>query len=237
MPLSTTGQVKNHLIFDSGHRFFILGFIILLGLLCPGCCTHYTNLDQYKQCLRKYHDTRYETDIQSCINGAEKYLHERTARGGTNLALVLDIDETALSNWEEMGGKSKWSMDFGYNDAFFNDWVRQGQCTAIPPVLALYKDAEQAGVKVYFITGRSESLRSATEKNLRQVGYDHWDGLDLKPVGSKASVIEYKSARRKEITENDHCTIILNVGDQYSDLKGGYSEKCIKLPNPFYYIK
>ncbi len=237
MPSSITGLIKNHFTSRSGHRFFILGFIVLLALLCPGCCTHYTNLDQYKQCLRHYHDTRYEADIQSQVSVAEKYLHTRTAQGGTNLTLVLDIDETSLSNWEDLAGKSKWGMDFGFNDAQFNDWVRQAQAPAIAPVLALYKDAEQAGMKVYFITGRSEALRSATEQNLHQVGYDHWEHLYLKPVGSKATVIEYKSSCRKEITENDHCTIILNVGDQCSDLTGGYSEKCIKLPNPFYFIK
>ena len=30
--------------------------------------------------------------------------------------------------------------------------------------------------------------------------------------------------------------IIENIGDQYSDLTGGYSAATYKLPNPFYYI-
>jgi len=32
------------------------------------------------------------------------------------------------------------------------------------------------------------------------------------------------------------CTIIVNAGDQESDLAGGYAERAYKLPNPFYYI-
>ncbi|MGB6550988.1 MAG: HAD family acid phosphatase [Xanthobacteraceae bacterium] len=31
--------------------------------------------------------------------------------------------------------------------------------------------------------------------------------------------------------------MIANVGDQESDLSGGYAEKTFKLPNPFYYIR
>jgi len=31
-------------------------------------------------------------------------------------------------------------------------------------------------------------------------------------------------------------TIIVNVGDQQSDLDGGYAERAYKLPNPFYYL-
>jgi hypothetical protein len=31
-------------------------------------------------------------------------------------------------------------------------------------------------------------------------------------------------------------TIVLNMGDQESDLMGGYAQRTFKLPNPFYYI-
>jgi hypothetical protein len=30
--------------------------------------------------------------------------------------------------------------------------------------------------------------------------------------------------------------IIANLGDQFSDLAGGYAERTFKLPNPFYSI-
>jgi hypothetical protein len=29
---------------------------------------------------------------------------------------------------------------------------------------------------------------------------------------------------------------VLNMGDQLSDLEGGYAERTFKLPNPFYWI-
>jgi acid phosphatase len=225
-------MTRNH-----SRRFFcIFVFSILAGLLGSGCCTHYTNLDQYKAALRNYYTNSYETDIQARIQVAEKYLQTRCAGGDTNLALVLDIDETSLSNWEDIAGSSKWGMDFGYNNDQCIAWEKQEQATAIGPVLALFKAAQQAGVKVFFITGRHENLRSVTAENLQRVGYDHWDGLYLKPDHSTNTVTEFKSSVHKQLAVDDHYTIILNVGDQWSDLKGGYAEKCIKLPNPFYYI-
>jgi hypothetical protein len=51
-------------------------------------------------------------------------------------------------------------------------------------------------------------------------------------------VSKYKSATRKLIEEgqDDGYRIIANIGDQISDLEGGYAKRCFKVPNPFYYI-
>ena len=43
-------------------------------------------------------------------------------------------------------------------------------------------------------------------------------------------------ARRRKLAE-EGWTIILNIGDQESDLAGGFAERTFKLPNPFYYTK
>ncbi|HEX3434983.1 MAG TPA: HAD family acid phosphatase [Solirubrobacteraceae bacterium] len=34
----------------------------------------------------------------------------------------------------------------------------------------------------------------------------------------------------------DGYRIIVNVGDQQSDLDGGFAQRAFKLPNPFYFI-
>ena len=49
-------------------------------------------------------------------------------------------------------------------------------------------------------------------------------------------IAKIKGYDKKEI-ENNGYDIVLNMGDQYSDLKGGYAERVFKLPNPFYYVK
>ena len=50
-----------------------------------------------------------------------------------------------------------------------------------------------------------------------------------------ASAVDFKMPERKKISELGY-TIILCMGDQQSDLSGGYCEKTVKLPNPVYFL-
>ena len=45
----------------------------------------------------------------------------------------------------------------------------------------------------------------------------------------------FKAPERRKLAEQGY-TIILNMGDQESDLRGGYAEKTFKLPNPVYFL-
>ena len=57
----------------------------------------------------------------------------------------------------------------------------------------------------------------------------------MRPVDSHGSPSIFKTAEREAIAKN--FTIILNMGDQQSDLDDGkFAEKAFKLPNPFYFI-
>ena len=48
--------------------------------------------------------------------------------------------------------------------------------------------------------------------------------------------MEYKAGTRKHIEQDLGYDIVLNVGDQCSDLQGGYADHGLKLPNPTYYL-
>jgi len=66
-----------------------------------------------------------------------------------------------------------------------------------------------------------------------------------KRLSSKNPKVEYDSIvkkleesillKRKQITEQGY-SIVLNLGDQKGDLRGGYAEKAFKLPNPYYLV-
>ena len=117
--------------------------------------------------------------------------------------------------------------------------VRAYQATAaskaLVPTLSLAKRAKELGVAVFFITGRPPELREATESNLRREGYE-FAGLVLLPAGARfPSAADFKAPERRKIAEQGY-TIILNMGDQESDLSGGYAEKTFKLPNPVYFL-
>ena len=88
---------------------------------------------------------------------------------------------------------------------------------------------------VFFISARPANLRQATERNLREQGYE-WTGLILLPDGAHfVSAVDFKAPERRKIKERGY-TIVLSLGDQESDLKGGYAERTFKLPNPVYYL-
>jgi len=106
----------------------------------------------------------------------------------------------------------------------------------IRPVLELARFAREQGIAVFFLTGRPERLRAATETNLRAAGYE-WTAVLLKPDAlNTASAVDFKALERKKLTEQGYVVVVVNMGDQMSDLDGGHAERMHKLPNPFYFV-
>lgn len=64
-----------------------------------------------------------------------------------------------------------------YNETQFNEWVALGAAPALPESLKLYKKLLSLGIKVVFLTGRSEVVREITARNLKKVGYYSWEKL------------------------------------------------------------
>ncbi len=232
----------------------LLGFA-LIGMLCgaPAAADIYTdtsaeniqNLASVEQALVYYHDHgNYQDDIARVEKGAADYVAQH-APG--KLAIVLDIDETSLSNWDEMVAD-----DFAYfknapctiEDGKVSSpcgalaWDSLAKATAIGPTLALFKLAQSKGIRVFFITGRHELERKATTEGLHAAGYLGWDDADLlmEPDNLKVnSAADFKAPERAWIEKQGY-TIIANVGDQLSDLAGDHAERAYKLPNPFYEV-
>ncbi len=192
------------------------------------------NLDTLKAQLIKYHDTgTYANDVAAVGTTALTYLKQRVARAkpSEKLAIIVDIDETALSNYRAMV-----VMGFGGTLKQIMDEENKGTDPALATTLALYQFAKANHVAVFFVTGRTQNYRAATESNLTDAGFKNFDGLTMKPEDYREpSVVPYKSLARKAVADQGY-TIILNIGDQQSDLAGGYAEKTFKIPNPYYHI-
>lgn len=183
-----------------------------------------------------YNDGHYEQGIQKQITEAQTYLAQRITENQKlahpkKLALVLDIDETSLSNYADMK-----RMNFGGTMKQINAATAADNDPAIKPTLELFNFAKAHAVTIFFITGRPESQRQETIANLTKVGFSGWHALLMKPDEyNQPSIIPFKSHERAKIEKQGY-DIAVNVGDQYSDLNGGYSDKIFKLPDPFYYI-
>jgi len=197
------------------------------------------NLDLLKAEIRDYVKSgEYQRDIAAVAAKAEAWLVERAARRATpfdgaqgraeRLAVVFDLDETLLSNWPHID-----SLGLGYTAAAWEAWVADGKAPASEPVREVYRTARRLGVDVIFLSGRREHQRAGTEKNLRAIECGEYAALILKPDASKEKAADYKTAQRQRLTSEGR-VIIANLGDQESDLVGGFAERSFKLPNPLY---
>jgi HAD superfamily, subfamily IIIB (Acid phosphatase) len=191
--------------------------------------------------LRQYHDSgAYDRDLATVAHAAKSYLDVRLAnaarachrlsvrcRPNRRFAIVLDIDETSLSNYQGLVASN-------FSAAGIVAPAVSGTGTAIQPTLQLYRAARSRSVAVYFITGRPSAIQSITETNLRSVGYDQgWNAIYFKPSGTGTAA--FKSSTRAGIQRQGY-DIVVNLGDQESDLDGGHADRPVKLPNPFYFI-
>jgi acid phosphatase len=177
----------------------------------------------------------YWADLDAQTKRAEAALERAIAlaKPGEKLAIVLDIDETSLANFCEMRRE-----DYGFLLTPFNKWLASPESAMpVPGTVMLFNKARAAGVEVFFITGRADELREATAKNLELAGYKGWKGLALRTGPQKQmATVAYKSEERKKIVDAGY-RIVLNMGDQWSDLNGeARGEVSVKLPNPFYYL-
>jgi hypothetical protein len=117
------------------------------------------NLGQLKLQLLYYQCAGYAEDVRAELARARAWVEQRAGQV-VNPAIVLDIDETSLSNWEQMKRN-----DFGYiedgacdSDAHSacgqRDWVLSAAGVAIQPTLELFNAAKARSLAVFFITGR-----------------------------------------------------------------------------------
>lgn len=203
------------------------------GLLVSGCTRFPVDgclLEEAKQNLCRYHESgAYENAVKRALKPAFRRLEMPVT--GERAAVVLDIDETALSTWEYQKG-----LRFGHYGPAWRDWTASASPPAIGPVHELYRICRERGVAVFFVTGRRENTRVSTEASLRQAGYTDWSGLMMKPDNYREpSVAPFKTRCRQTICDEGY-RIILNIGDQQSDLEGGFAEKTVKLPNHIYVV-
>jgi acid phosphatase len=198
------------------------------------------NLTEAKEAVRAYHASgAYQRDIDAVTAMAAAWVAQRAPQVARP-ALVLDVDETALSNWQAYAANDFGRFYRGPCDdpdrgpCGLDAWHDRAAAPAIPGTLALFREARALGVAVIFITGRLENARPETERNLAAAGYDGYERLLMRPdTRPRPTNAEFKPAARAGI-EAEGFTIIANVGDQRADLAGGHAEASFLLPNPLY---
>lgn len=147
--------------------------------------------------------TEMHSNINSAITRVKKYVEELLKKGVRKPAAVFDIDETVLQYVENFKGDEK------------TEYAR-----TIRGMRNFIKFLRENGVAIRFITARRESGREITIKDLKKLNlFEDKDILMMKPnhYPSRSSSIA-KHFQRSHIAEDMGHTIILNVGDQMSDM-------------------
>jgi acid phosphatase len=204
------------------------------------------NINWVKTQLTNYKAGNYDYDVAAVLADARVYIERRMKQSVTKPAVVLDIDETSLSNWPNLKAD-----DYGFFldvecklaelPCGFNNWVMKGVAPVIQPTLEFYNYLVSENIPVFFVTGRRDSQRTKTEENLSLATFKGWTRLVTRPDDDHTpSIVPFKSGEREKI-EKEGYTILASIGDQRSDLEGnsaGTHFECgFKIPNPFYFIQ
>jgi predicted secreted acid phosphatase len=220
------------------------------------------NIDSVKKTIAAYYGdpgtgiankvtSPYISELSSIIGGETAKLqadYDHAVSLGQKPAIVLDSDDTTLMTYDMEVG----DMHFTFDPAEQDVWVQDQRFPATPSMVSYVNTAAAMGYTIFGLTGRNDNQKTATLGNLTKDGYTaftadnfytKWTGTGASQqpayitcaVAGKCTTVEYKALTRKHIEDLGY-TITLNVGDQFSDLQGGYAERSLKLPNPTYYL-
>jgi predicted secreted acid phosphatase len=218
------------------------------------------NIDSVKSTIRTYYGagsdgiankqtSPYISEMKRIAHSQWRYLDRAkkdAVRHHRRPAIVFDADDTTLWTYDMEDG----AMHFNFDPTLQNEWVQDQRFPATPSMVDFVNRAKQKGFAIFGLTGRSDTQEDATLGNLSKVGYTpfdnanfftKWSGTNPKPsyvtcATSTCTTAEYKAGTRKHIEKDLGYDIVLNVGDQWSDLQGGYADKALKLPNPTYFL-
>jgi predicted secreted acid phosphatase len=213
------------------------------------------NIDSDKATIRAYYGANsagisnkvsspYITEMHSIESSALASLP--TVDPAAHKAIVFDADDTTLWTYDMEDNL----MHFNFDPALQATWVFGKLFPATPGMVDFVDAVEAKGYAIFGITGRRFAQEQATVENLQEQGYTQfngdnfytkWDGADTNKPSyvtcvAACTTVEYKANTRKHIEQDLGYDIVLNVGDQFSDLQGGYADQALKLPNPTYYL-
>lgn len=164
-------------------------------------------------------------------------------------AIVADVDETLVDN----SGYQAWMTLQGttFDPKTWNAYVKSKTSLAIPGAVEFCKEADAKGVKVFYVSNRTDEEKPATKENMEKLGFPMGGNVDTflfargQPDWGSA-----KSTRRAYIAKNYRIVMMLgdNLGDFHDGYRGNEAERLkvyeenkdrwgrdwIMLPNPAY---
>ena len=187
-------------------------------------------------------DALYQQGYNVATNKLKELLKQPTNKP---YSIVLDIDETVLSN---IPFQVKMVKDgTAFNPKLWDEWVQKAEATPVAGAKEFLQFADKNKVQIYYISDRTDAQVDATIKNLEAQGLpvQGRDHLMFKKEGDKS-----KEGRRQEVLK--HTNLVMLFGDNLVDfaefstkseadrdkmfeqLKAEFGDKFIIFPNPMY---
>lgn len=239
----------------------ILSFILLFNIGCKTTSSSIQSATQTKveksftipkreysiqALLWQQQSAEYKALAHQAFNLAKIYLDKvRTNNHKKPAAIITDIDETILNNTPYTARMVR--DDVNYTKKTWTDWEKEERAKAIPGALEFFKYANSKGVKIFYISNRSEEQKEETMQNLIKAGFPKVDAMHVLLRTDTSG----KQKRRDIVLENHH--VVLLLGDNLSDfskmfdnkstkdrnnlvekMKRNFGTKFIVLPNPLY---
>lgn len=175
-------------------------------------------------------------------------------------AVVMDVDETVLDNSPYQAQRVL--QGDHYVSATWDKWVAAARAKAVPGAVDFINQAQEQGVRVFFVSNRSCQIRAGstekcpqladTMKNLRKVGIHNVSAEQILLKSQQPGWSSEKKSRREAIAQLYR--IVMLVGDDLGDFLPGvkqdisvaqrqrlvqhyaprWGQQWIMLPNPTY---
>lgn len=189
--------------------------------LCLGCsmtqakvCTSsYTTALKYQQQSSEIQALQLQSYDLATLRLKEMMSQNPDAK---NLAIVTDLDETVIDNSALLARDTKACHDYEKWDTWIN-WEKQGQPELIAGSLDFFNFAHEHGIKIFYVSDRTQANKAATIKSLKQ--------LNLPNINEESVLLldSSKQERREHIEKN--YKIVMLLGDSLPDFSTDFSSK------------
>jgi acid phosphatase len=132
-------------------------------------------------------------------------------------AVILDVDETILDNSPYQARLIRDGRE--YDEASWADWVHERAARTLPGSLEFAKAAAKKGVRVIYLSNRSQDLNADTLANLRTLGFPVADDKVFLGLGTYVKDCEQNGSEktcRRQLVGRDY-RVLMQFGDQLGD--------------------
>ncbi|API87469.1 HAD family acid phosphatase [Francisella uliginis] len=179
-----------------------------------------------------YESDAHSNQVREILEQAKKVIGSQKSL--QSYAVVLDIDETSLNHYKSL-------KEVGFpqeeNHSIWDELIAKIDVEPIKPTLDFYRYCIEKGIKIFFISARFATYLDATKQALQNAGYIGFEEVFVFPEDistySSENFKNFKAERRAYI-ESLGYRVLVSIGDQSSDLKGGYTLNTFQLPNYLY---